>query len=147
MVIPTVPRKSLLGKDLAHYDYFRKSLKISGADICMVVGGIAGLLTSQETACFSVSDPLDLLAFISKLLYKPYILITSQKISITKADKLNLKYSKIKINTSPNAFKRLYIIESEVVFSACKAKYIVNINNYTNISQKIKNIIAHKITL
>ena len=58
----------------------------------------------------------------------PYILITSQKNSITKADKLNLKYSEIKINTAPNAFKRLYTIESEVVFSACKAKYIVNIN-------------------
>ncbi len=60
----------------------------------------------------------------------------SQKDSITKADKLNLKYSEI--NTAPDALKKLYIIEFEVIFLACKAKYIVNINNTPIFPKKSK---------
>ena len=43
MVIPTVPPEFPFWQDLAHCDYFRTSLKITKADICMVVGGIGNV--------------------------------------------------------------------------------------------------------
>ena len=42
MVIPTVPSESPFSQDLSRCDYFRTSLKIVEADICMVVGVSAG---------------------------------------------------------------------------------------------------------
>jgi len=37
-VISTIPLHSPFWQDLARCDYFRTSVKIAGADICMVVG-------------------------------------------------------------------------------------------------------------
>lgn len=55
-----------------------------------------------------------------------------------KAERLNLKYSETKMSNAPKAFKKLYIKEFDLIFSACKLKYIANIKNTPIFPKKSK---------
>jgi hypothetical protein len=64
--------------------------------------------------------------------------MANQKSSIIKADKLNLKYSDININTAPRAFNKLNFRESALIFFVSRAKYIASIKNTPTFPRKSK---------